>query len=97
MYILVMISTISLIVLFIGFVVPKVNQSLTKKIRHERKVEQEQQKILSPDTKTKDVADYGEIIDIFANVNEVSKVINNKKYSIKYNEQRNGRIELIVE
>ena len=33
--------------LFIGFVVPKLNQALTKKIRHERKIEKDQKQILS--------------------------------------------------
>ncbi len=42
-------TSILLANLFIGFVVPKVNQSLTKKLRHERRIEQEQQKILAPD------------------------------------------------
>ena len=42
--------------LFIGFVVPKVNQGLTKKIRHERKVEKEQQEIFSSQLKSKDLA-----------------------------------------
>ena len=36
--------------LFIGFVVPKVNQHLTNKIRHERKIEQEQLAKLTPHT-----------------------------------------------
>ena len=42
--------------LFIGFVVPKVNQGLTKKIRHERKVEREQQELFSSQLKSKDLA-----------------------------------------
>ena len=51
-------TSIILANLFIGFVVPKVNQGLTKKLRHERKVEQEQQKLFNPniDSKTNDVA-----------------------------------------
>ena len=49
-------TSIVLANLFIGFVVPKVNQGLTKKIRHERKVEQEQQKILAPEPKTNNIA-----------------------------------------
>ena len=65
-------TSIILANLFIGFVVPKVNQSLTKKIRHERKVEQEQQKILSPDTKTNDVAFKGGMnaVNAFTNIIE---------------------------
>ena len=42
--------------LFIGFVVPKVNQGLTKKIRHERKIEKEQQELFSSQLKTKSLA-----------------------------------------
>ena len=47
-------TSIALANLFIGFVVPKVNQGLTKKIRHERKIEQEQQKLLMPQTKSQE-------------------------------------------
>ena len=42
-------TSIILANVFIGFIVPKVNQRLTKKIRHERQVEQEQKKILAPE------------------------------------------------
>lgn len=48
-------------------------------------------------TKTKDVADYGEVSDVFGMINDASAVINNKKYSIILNKERNNRIELIVE
>ena len=47
-------TAIALANLFIGFVVPKVNQGLTKKIRHERKIEKEQQKLLSPQVQPKE-------------------------------------------
>ncbi len=40
-------TSIILANLFIGFVVPKVNQGLTKKLRHERKIEQEQKSIFT--------------------------------------------------
>ena len=45
-------TSIVLANLFIGFVVPKANQALTKKVRHERKVEEEQQKLFAPQTKS---------------------------------------------
>ncbi|MBR4619218.1 MAG: DUF5011 domain-containing protein [Bacilli bacterium] len=48
-------------------------------------------------TKTKDVADYGEISDVFGSINKAETVINNKKYHIELNKNRNNRIELIVE
>ena len=67
-------TSIVLANLFIGFVVPKVNQGLTKKIRHERKIEQQQQKILAPsiDSKTNDVAFKGgmNIVNGFTNIIE---------------------------
>ena len=65
-------TSIALANLFIGFVVPKVNQGLTKKIRHERKIEQEQHKILSPDPKTNYVAFKGGMnaINAFTNIIE---------------------------
>jgi len=65
-------TSIALANLFIGFVVPKVNQGLTKKIRHKRKIEKEQQKILSPNTKTNDVAFKGGMnaINAFTNLIE---------------------------
>ena len=43
-------TSIILANLFIGFVVPKLNQGLTAKLRHERKIEREQQNILAPNT-----------------------------------------------
>ena len=48
-------------------------------------------------TKTKDVADYGEITDVFAMINEANQNINNKKYSVRLNKDRDNRIELVVE
>ena len=65
-------TSIALANLFIGFVVPKVNQGLTKKIRHERKVELQQQKILSPETKTDDLAFKGGMnaVNAFTNIIE---------------------------
>ena len=58
--------------LFIGFVVPKANQALTRKVRHERKIEQEQQKLLSPQPKTNEVAFKGgmNIVNGFTNLIE---------------------------
>ncbi len=58
--------------LFIGFVVPKVNQGLTKKIRHERKVEKEQQELFSSQLKSKDLAFKGGMnaINAFTNIIE---------------------------
>ncbi len=49
-------TSIILANLFIGFVVPKVNQGLTSKLRHERKIEKEQQNILSPTPAANEVA-----------------------------------------
>ena len=65
-------TSIILTNLFIGFVVPKLNQALTKKIRHERKVEQEQQKILSPKTQTAEPAFKGGMnaVNAFTNIIE---------------------------
>ena len=48
-------------------------------------------------TKTKDVADYGDIIDMFGILSSKTTTINNKKYTIKLNEKRDNRLELIVE
>lgn len=48
-------------------------------------------------TKTKDVADYGEVSDIFGVINEASSTIVNKKYHIELNKDRGNRIELVVE
>ena len=48
-------------------------------------------------TKTKDVEDYGEIVDIFASVNNITTTINNKKYKLQVNTKRSNRIELVVE
>ena len=58
--------------LFIGFVVPKVNQGLTKKIRHERKVEKEQQELFSSQLKSKDLAFKGGMntVNAFTNLIE---------------------------
>lgn len=47
-------------------------------------------------TKTKDVADYGEINDIFASINVAKASIDEKIYQVKLNEGRNNRIELSV-
>ena len=49
-------TSIVLANLFIGFVVPKVNQGLTKKLRHERKIEKEQQELFSSQLKSKDLS-----------------------------------------
>ena len=48
-------------------------------------------------TKTVDSEDYGELIDIFQSINKAESVINNKKYSVVLNKEKNNRIELIVE
>ena len=58
--------------LFIGFAVPKVNQGLTKKIRHERKVEKEQQKLFSAELKSADISFKGGMnaINAFTNIIE---------------------------
>ena len=48
-------------------------------------------------TKTKDVADYGEVVNIFGTVNPADKEINGKKYKVQINLNRNKRIELVVE
>ena len=67
-------TSIALANLFIGFVVPKVNQGLTKKLRHERKIEQKQQKLFAPntDSKTNDVAFKGamNLVNGFTNIIE---------------------------
>ncbi len=67
-------TSIILANLFIGFVVPKVNQGLTKKIRHERKIEKQQQDLFAPnkDNKTKDVAFKGgmNVVNGFTNIIE---------------------------
>ncbi len=67
-------TSIILANLFIGFVVPKVNQGITKKIRHERKIEQEQQKLFSGnmDKKTNDLAFKGGMnaVNTFTNIIE---------------------------
>jgi len=65
-------SAIVLANLFIGFVVPKTNQSLTKKLRHERKVEKEQQELFSSQLKSKDLAFKGNmnVINSFTNIIE---------------------------
>ena len=58
--------------LFIGFVVPKANQALTKKVRHERKIEQQQQKLLAPETPTKEPSFKGgmNVVNAFTNIIE---------------------------
>ena len=48
-------------------------------------------------TKTKDVEDYGEIVNIFGTINSKTASINNKKYTTTINLKRNKRIELVVE
>ena len=65
-------SAIVLANMFIGFVVPKANQSLTKKLRHERKVEKEQQELFSSQLKSKDLAFKGNmnVINSFTNIIE---------------------------
>ncbi len=47
-------------------------------------------------TKTTNAEDFGELHDMFAELNETT-IINNKTYTIKYNEDRLDRVELIVE
>lgn len=65
-------TSIILANLFIGFVVPKVNQGLTNKIRHERKIEKEQQKLFSPQQNEKEVAFKGGMnaVNAFTNLIE---------------------------
>ncbi len=48
-------------------------------------------------TKTSDAADYGEVTDYFRLLEDTTKTINNKKYTIKTNTKLNNRIEIIVE
>ena len=48
-------------------------------------------------TKTKNVEDYGEIVNIFGKINQVNMTVNNKKYKVQINLNRNNRIELVVE
>ena len=47
-------------------------------------------------TKTSNATNYDELTDMFRSINE-NKTINNKKYTIKYNKDRNNRIEITVE
>jgi len=47
-------------------------------------------------TKTKDAEDYGEISDNFGAVPKTEATINNKKYEIVLNKERQNRIELII-
>ena len=47
-------------------------------------------------TKTKDAEDYGEITDIFGNLETKEISLNNKTYQITINKDRDNRIELIV-
>ena len=65
-------TSIILANLFIGFVVPKVNQGLTKKIRHERKIEQQQQKIVAPETPKNELSFKGAMnaVNAFTNIIE---------------------------
>lgn len=65
-------SAIVLANLFIGFVVPKANQALTKKVRHERKIEKEQQELFSTQLKSKDLAFKGGMnaVNAFTNIIE---------------------------
>lgn len=48
-------------------------------------------------TKTSDSEDYGEIVDLFSNINKAEATINNKNYRVSLNKERSNRIELIVE
>ena len=48
-------------------------------------------------TKTTDSEDYGELSDTFGSINKAEKTINNKKYSVSLNKDKNNRIELNVE
>ena len=47
-------------------------------------------------TKTSNAEDFGELEDMFAELNETT-TINGKKYTIKYNDKRLDRVELTVE
>ena len=47
-------------------------------------------------TKTSNAENYDEITDMFRTLNK-TQTINNKKYTIKYNKDRQNRVELIVE
>lgn len=47
-------------------------------------------------TKTKDAEDYGEITDMFSSMPTKETTINNKKYKVTLNKERQNRIELIV-
>ena len=47
-------------------------------------------------TKTSDAEDYGELSDMFESIKETT-TINNKKYTITYNKNKQDRIEIIVE
>ena len=48
-------------------------------------------------TKTIDSEDYGEVSDIFGLVKDEVATINNKKYTIHMNKERQNRLEIIVE
>lgn len=63
-------TSIILANLFIGFVVPKVNQGLTKKLRHERKIEQQQQKMLTPKTTEPSFKGGMNVVNAFTNMIE---------------------------
>lgn len=47
-------------------------------------------------TKAGDVADYGEVVDIFGSIEEAKRTINGKTYEVVLNRNRGNRIELIV-
>lgn len=47
-------------------------------------------------SKTSNAEDYGELSDMFEDIN-ITKTINNKKYTITYNEDKQDRIEITVE
>ena len=52
---------------------------------------------LSVYTKTTDAADYGEVTDYFGILEDTTKTINNKKYTIRTNTSNNNRVEIVVE
>ena len=47
-------------------------------------------------SKTSNAEDYGELSDMFESVKETA-TINNKKYTVTYNKDKQDRIEIIVE
>ena len=46
-------------------------------------------------TKTTDAEDYGELSDMFRELNETTKM-NNKTYTVTYNKNKQDRIELTI-